>query len=97
MHIADQRDERLTLNQVAKHLGVHIGTVYRWSFRGVRGRRLQTFLIGGRRYVALQDLERFLQTKESPKSTSDQKRSNTAQERLRSFGIESPKGMDGAA
>ena len=97
MHIADQRDERLTLNQVAKHLGVNIGTVYRWSFRGVRGRRLQTFLIGGRRYVALPDLERFFETKESPKSTSNQKPSNTAEERLRRFGIESPKGMDGAA
>ncbi len=98
MRIANQLDERLTLNQVAQRLDVHIGTVYRWSLSGVRGRRLRTFLIGGRRFVTLADLERFIQSKDSTSiSVKDPTRSNAAQSILSSYGIGSPKGKDGAA
>lgn len=97
MRITNQLNERLTLNQVASRLNVHVATIYRWTLRGVRGRRLPSFLIGGRRYVALPDLEQFLQPRDSFKSLTDPKRSSLAQERLRSFGIDSPKGKDGAA
>ncbi len=31
----------LTLNQVAKHLHVHVATCWRWTLHGVRGRRLK--------------------------------------------------------
>ena len=43
MQIANLPTERLSLKQVAKHLRVHIATVYRWTLRGVRGRRLKFF------------------------------------------------------
>lgn len=95
MQNANLLDGRLTLNQVAQHLNVHIGTVYRWTLQGVRGKRLRSFLIGGRRYVAVPDLERFLQPKDPLVSDTDSQRSKRAQERLRSYGIESPKGKDG--
>ena len=49
MQNAYQLSERLTVNQVAQHLNVHAATVYRWTFQGVRGKRLRSFLIGGRR------------------------------------------------
>jgi len=49
-------DERLSLNEVAKHLRVHVSTVHRWVSKSVRGQRLKSFLVGGRRYIAVSDL-----------------------------------------
>lgn len=45
---------------VAAHVGVHLATAWRWVLRGVRGRRLRSVLIGGRRYVLRADLAAFL-------------------------------------
>jgi len=98
MQNAYQLSERLTVNQVAQHLNVHAATVYRWTFQGVRGKRLRSFLIGGRRYVALADLEHFLRPEDQAQTVSEDesRRSKRAQERLRSFGIDGLKGKDGA-
>jgi len=52
--------KRSTLNAVADRAGVHLTTVWRWTLDGVRGRRLKTILIGGRRYVLESDLLTFL-------------------------------------
>ena len=52
--------ERLTLADVASRFRVHISTVYRWTYRGVRGNRLRSFLVGGRRFVLPDDLQEFL-------------------------------------
>lgn len=57
--------ERYTLKQVAKDLNVHIASIWRWVLHGVRGHKLPTILIGGRRYVLRQDLEAFLAAGES--------------------------------
>jgi Protein of unknown function (DUF1580) len=51
---------RYSLSKVAQAANVHVGTVWRWSLHGVRGRKLPTLLIGGRRYVLAADLEAFL-------------------------------------
>ena len=98
MQNANLLDERETLNQVAKRLKVHVATVYRWTLQGVRGKRLRSFLIGGRRYVALADLEHFLRPEDQAQTVSedDSRRSKRAQERLRGFGLDGPKGQDGA-
>jgi transposase len=53
--------ERLSLKQVATRLCVHVTTVWRWTLYGVRGKRLRTHMVGGRRYVAVSDLEAFLE------------------------------------
>lgn len=50
---------RLTMSQGARRAGVSTPTMWRWK-DGVRGRRLPTFLVGGRRYVLLDDLEDFV-------------------------------------
>ena len=86
MRIANQLNERLTLNQVAKQLDVHIGTVHRWTLRGVRGKRLRSFLVGGRRYISRSDLERFIRPADQFLSAPSA-RNKIAQETLRSFGI----------
>ena len=52
----------LTLRDVTRFLPgkTHISTVHRWRLRGVRGVRLETCLIGGRRYTSREALARFV-------------------------------------
>lgn len=38
----------------------HISTWHRWRLRGVRGVKLETVLIGGRRYTSREALQRFI-------------------------------------
>ena len=52
--------DRLTVNQVAKRLHVHVATVWRWVLQGVRGKQLHSHLIGGRRYILGRDLLEFI-------------------------------------
>ena len=37
-----------------------LSTVWRWALTGVRGRRLETQLCGGRRFTSKQAIQRFL-------------------------------------
>lgn len=96
MQNANVFEDRLSVNQVAKYLKVHLATVYRWTSIGVRGKRLPSFLVGGRRYVALADLEQFLRPAAPTARDGDSTRATQARERLRSYGIKSPKGKNGA-
>lgn len=52
---------RLSLTKAAQRLNLNAATVWRWASRGVRGRKLRTILVGGRRFVLVADLEDFLQ------------------------------------
>ncbi len=52
--------ERFSVTETARRLGVHVSTVWRWIHRGIRGRRLETVRVGGRRYVLRETLESFL-------------------------------------
>lgn len=54
------KDSRLSMGRAAALVGVHAATIWRWSLHGVRGRRLTTFLVGGRRYVTIEALNSFL-------------------------------------
>jgi hypothetical protein len=58
------------MREVASCLGIHVGTVWRWYLTGVRGRKLATILIGGRRFVREIDLEAFL-SGDNPTLVSD--------------------------
>ena len=61
-------EPRLSLKQVAKLLDKNISTIHRWRLRGARGRKLPTFLIGGRRYVLREELEAFIAEDDSASS-----------------------------
>ena len=37
----------------------HVSTVYRWHLYGIRGIKLETVLIGGKRFTSEQALQRF--------------------------------------
>lgn len=51
--------KRLSMREASQHVNVHVATIWRWALHGVRGRRLRTFLLGGRRYVVLSELDAF--------------------------------------
>lgn len=56
----------ITIAEVPLHIPkrhgrkVHYSTVYRWMTKGVRGRKLESLLIGGVRYTSLEAIARFL-------------------------------------
>ena len=56
-------DDLLTYEQVIEILPgrTHRSTLHRWCLRGVRGVKLVTVLVGGRRYVAKKDLAAFIE------------------------------------
>ena len=53
-------EQRLSLAEAAKLLGVHVTTAWRWILRGVRGHRLEAGYVGGRRFTTIESLERFI-------------------------------------
>lgn len=67
--------KRMSFSEVAEWADVHKTTVWRWTKLGVRGRRLATRMIGGRRYVLVSDLEDFL---EEPADESDERAHDAA-------------------
>ena len=52
--------ERVTINELARTLGVHSATCWRWCTRGIAGRKLPRTRVGGRVFIAKSDLEEFL-------------------------------------
>jgi hypothetical protein len=38
----------------------HISTMIRWALRGVKGTRLETVMVGGRRFTSIEAIQRFL-------------------------------------
>jgi Protein of unknown function (DUF1580) len=49
----------------------HRSTGIRWADRGVRGFRLETVTIGGRRYTSREALARFIAHLNSPRSANE--------------------------
>ena len=56
-----QSESALSLSQAARSLPgrPHLSTIHRWRLNGVRGVRLETFLVGGRRFTSREALDRF--------------------------------------
>lgn len=52
--------QRLSIPKAARRAEVHVSTVWRWCLKGVRGRRLRSVCVGGRRFVFTDDLEDFI-------------------------------------
>ena len=58
----DLTENLLTLAEASKRLPSrpNVCTLWRWANRGARGRKLETVLVGGRRYTSLEALNRFV-------------------------------------
>lgn len=52
--------DRLSFGQAAAEVNVHVATIWRWALHGVKGRKLRSFLLGGRRFILRNDLDAFL-------------------------------------
>ncbi len=48
----------------------HLGTRYRWTLKGVRGAKLESILIGNRRFTSTEAIGRFITALNSPKSST---------------------------
>jgi len=84
------KQNRYTINDVAKLLHVHTSTVWRWKLQGVRGVKLKTIVIGGTRCVLESDLNNFLVDLNGGKVEGDidlDSRAATAAARLDSLGV----------
>ena len=53
-------EARLSIGEAAREAEVSLSSCWRWVLKGVRGVRLRTVLVGGRRYVLVSDLDAFL-------------------------------------
>lgn len=55
-------DQFLSLSQASALLPgtPHLSTLHRWRLRGIRGAKLRTTLVGGRRYTTKSWLQEFL-------------------------------------
>lgn len=84
-------DSGKTPTEVATLLGFHVGTIYRWMYDGVHGRRLQSILIGGRRRILDKHLTEFLRLGNHAAAETDDRRNQQAQNALASFGVRSQK------
>ena len=55
-------EEQRRSTQLAQREGVNATTIWRWTLRGVRGGiRLESFIVGGRRYTTEQAFTRFVE------------------------------------
>ena len=56
------REELRPLEQTAQHIPgqPHVSTLFRWAGKGVHGCRLETVLVGGRRFTSLEAVQRFV-------------------------------------
>jgi hypothetical protein len=60
----DVSKERLCpLAQATRHVpgNPHIATLHRWRLRGVKGVKLETVLVGGRRFTSVEAIARFME------------------------------------
>ncbi len=46
---------RHTINQLARREGIHAATCWRWMLHGVRGVKLRSIRVGGRRFILESD------------------------------------------
>lgn len=68
MRLRDLReDQSLSLPDAAEYLGKltgkkpHVSTLWRWCLKGCKGVRLESVCIGGKRFVTVTAIERFIE------------------------------------
>jgi hypothetical protein len=53
-------ERRLNLSQLAREQNISVCTAWRWASRGVRGVRLETFHVGGKRFTTREAFARWV-------------------------------------
>lgn len=78
---------RISMSDAAERLGVDVSTAWRWALKGVRGRKLPTIMIGGRRFVLESSLSAWIEAGLDPESRTGASRSADAERELDRRGI----------
>ena len=60
----------------------HISTLIRWALRGVKGVKLETAFVGGRRFTSVEAIHRFLNRLNEPGSVANAKTLTKRQKEL---------------
>ncbi|MGI9326730.1 MAG: DUF1580 domain-containing protein [Pseudomonadales bacterium] len=55
------QEHRISLTELAQREGVAVPTVWRWRQKGCRGVRLETFVIGAKRFTTEEAFARFVE------------------------------------
>ncbi|MDA0660988.1 MAG: DUF1580 domain-containing protein [Planctomycetota bacterium] len=60
--VSFESEQILSLKDAVRHIPgrPHSSTIHRWANRGSRGKRLETIRVGGRRYISIEAIERFI-------------------------------------
>jgi len=53
-------ESRISPTKLARREGISPSTPWRWLLRGVKGHKLESFLVGGKRYTTLEAYQRFI-------------------------------------
>jgi len=77
-------EQRLSLVQAARRVGVNPSTAWRWALHGVRGVRLESFSIGAKRFTTSESLERFTEAC-SAAANRERPQPRTTRQRSRDF------------
>jgi len=75
-------ERRLSITAAAKRLNISVGCCWRWVLYGIRGGiKLDSALIGGKRFTSEEALERFVARLNSPDGTAPTVRTNKQREK----------------
>lgn len=63
MSIDIHTERIIPINQAPKHFPgrPNVSSVYRWFGKGSRGARLETIVVGAKRYTSIEAIERFIE------------------------------------
>jgi hypothetical protein len=60
----------------------HISTLIRWALRGLKGIKLETALVGGRRFTSVEAIQRFLVRLNEPGTVASSSASKKRQQEI---------------
>ncbi len=86
----------MPLSQIASQLKSrpHVATLARWTTRGIRGVRLESCLVGGRRCTSLQAVRRFIASTSAAAKSPLQQQAITSSKSVRTRRQRAAKDLD---
>ena len=74
-------EPRISLNQLAREQNVALSTVWCWCLRGIKGHRLESFSVGGKKFTTVEAFRRFVAATNATPIQSRSNRQRTADQR----------------
>ena len=73
----------IPITEAAQHIPGRpsIPTLWRWVLKGTRGNKLESILVGGRRFTSVEAIQRYCEQEAGPTETGPRGRTSTQRER----------------